>query len=103
MYQSFKINAVSNPQATAIMQSIQQPPGDSLTHLRSDGVLRCFDGDRNVIDYRALSLDDKDLVLQLFPRQCAEQFKAKYPGVDGRLVSEDEMTNPGGRVLPKAN
>ncbi|KAL4925353.1 uncharacterized protein BDV17DRAFT_272448 [Aspergillus undulatus] len=59
----------TNPTAKAIMRSVARPPGDGFTHLGSDGVLRAIDGNRRVIDYHALSPEEIDIVLGVFPPQ----------------------------------
>ncbi|KAL3462542.1 hypothetical protein BJX64DRAFT_258899 [Aspergillus heterothallicus] len=89
--------------AKAIMSSLRHD-GRGFTHLATDGVLRSFDGDRKVIDYRQLSPEEIQIVLQVFPAQLREQVEHKLVGVDGRNVTDEgQLWNPGEDILGEIN
>ncbi|KAJ0413579.1 hypothetical protein BJY00DRAFT_57679 [Aspergillus carlsbadensis] len=90
------------PSAKAIMSSLKHDPsGRGFTHLATDGVLRSFDGDRKVVDYRQLSPDEIQIVLQIYPEKMRDMVKDKFVGVDGRDVcDEGALWNPGRELGP---
>ncbi|KAL3445893.1 hypothetical protein BJX65DRAFT_280563 [Aspergillus insuetus] len=92
----------TNPEAKEIMSSLKHDPtGRGFTHLATDGVLRSFDGDRKVVDYRQLSPEEIQIVLHIYPPHMREQIKDKFVGVDGRNVKDEEaLWNPGEEIGP---
>ncbi|KAL4876523.1 hypothetical protein BJY04DRAFT_199821 [Aspergillus karnatakaensis] len=89
----------TNPEAKAIFLSLRQDPA-GFTHLNSDGVLRSFDGDRKVIDYRQLSPEEIKIALTAYPPDMLEQVGHKFVGVDGRDVKDEEkLLNSGADIL----
>ncbi|KAL2826766.1 hypothetical protein BJY01DRAFT_229557 [Aspergillus pseudoustus] len=93
----------TNPAAKEIMSSLRRDPeGRGFTHLATDGVLRTFDGDRNVVDYRQLSPEEIRTVMQVFPQQWRDQVKDKFVGVDGRDVTDEEQLRyPSEELVPR--
>jgi hypothetical protein len=88
-----------NPEAKALFASIRHASA-GFTHLGTDGVLRSFDGDRNVVDYRQLSPEEIQIALQVYPPHMRDQIKDKFAGVDGRNVKDEEtLLHPGEDIL----
>ncbi|CEN60247.1 hypothetical protein ASPCAL02688 [Aspergillus calidoustus] len=92
----------ATPEAKDIMSSLKHDPaGRGFTHLATDGVLRSFDGDRKVVDYRRLSPAEIQIVLQIYPPQLREKVKDKFVGVDGRdVLDEESLWNPRKELAP---
>jgi hypothetical protein len=84
------------------MKSLQKDPtGMGFTHLATDGVLRAFDGDRNVVDYRKLSPEEIELVLEIYPPAYRAQLNDKFSGVDGRNVTDTQQClHPDASLMP---
>ncbi|KAL4860810.1 hypothetical protein BDV12DRAFT_181082 [Aspergillus spectabilis] len=92
----------TNPKAKAIMKSLKQDPtGEGFTHLATDGVLRSFDGDRNVLDYKPLSPEEIALVLEEWPPTLHNQLREMFKGVDGRNVKNvEQFIHPHPDLMP---
>lgn len=84
------------------MKSLQKDPGGrGFTHLATDGVLRSFDGDRNVVDYRKLSPEEIELVSEIYPPAYRAQIKEEFAGVDGRNVTDTQQClHPDASLMP---
>ncbi|MCJ1479710.1 hypothetical protein MMC13_008396, partial [Lambiella insularis] len=59
---------------------------DGLFQLATDGVLRSFDGDRKVVDFRQLNPEQIASYLKTTPDQSAINW-SEWKGVDGRTVT----------------
>ncbi|KAL2847864.1 hypothetical protein BJY01DRAFT_212367 [Aspergillus pseudoustus] len=92
----------TNPAAKAITKSLKHDPtGAGFTHLATDGVLRSFDGDRNVIDYRPLSPEEIAVWLEPWPPALREKLIPMFEGVDGRNVTDvEQLLHPRPELLP---
>lgn len=62
---------------------------DGLFHLAHDGVLRSYDGDRHVIDYRQLGPELIAAYLRTSPNQELIQYD-EWASVDGRQVTDEK-------------
>lgn len=79
----------------------QDPTGEGFIHLATDGVLRSFDGDRNVLDYKPLSPDEIALVLDEWPPTLHSQLRRMFYGVDGRNVKDvEQFIHPNPDLMP---
>ncbi|KAL2843414.1 hypothetical protein BJX68DRAFT_243949 [Aspergillus pseudodeflectus] len=89
--------------AQTIMSSLRRSPsGRGYTHLACDGVLRAISGDNKVVDYRRLSPEDIQTVMQVFPQKYRDQVKDKFVGVDGRdVTNEEQLWNPSEELVPR--
>ncbi|KAL5042430.1 hypothetical protein BDW71DRAFT_146574 [Aspergillus fruticulosus] len=86
-----------------IMSSLRRSPsGHGFTHLACDGVLRTISGDHKVVDYRRLSPEEIQTVMQAFPQRHRDQVKDKFVGVDGRDVTDEEqLWHPSEELVPR--
>lgn len=83
----------------AIVRSITTHP-DGLFQLATDGVLRSFDGDRKVIDFRQLSPEQIASYLKTMPDQSVIKW-SEWEGVDGRTVTgKHELWGPPESLKP---
>ena len=83
----------------AMVRSMTSHP-DGMFQLAIDGVLRSFDGDRKVIDFRQLSPEQIASYLKKMPDQRAIKW-SEWEGVDGRTVTaEQELWDPPESLKP---
>ena len=85
------VQANSNvlPMNIATVQRSMKAHPDGLFHLAHDGVLRSYDGDRHVIDYRQLSPELIAAYLKTSPNQDLIHYD-EWAGVDGRQVTDEK-------------
>lgn len=57
----------------------------------SDGVLRAFDSERKVVDYRQLSPEEIAVIIRSFPPDVRGDMEQQLHGVDGRNVTDLEQ------------
>jgi hypothetical protein len=78
------------PAIAAITRSMKSAPDMSgLTHLARDGVLRRWDGQGKVVDYRQLSNEQVMLLLKAADIENKVKYE-EWEGVDGRNVTDEK-------------
>lgn len=88
------------------MRSLRRSPsGQGLSHVASDGVLRSFSSQLEVVDYKQLSPEQIELVWKsmegLYPADALREFVERMRGVDGRDVTDDkQLLHPGPELRP---
>lgn len=91
--------------AKALVQSMRRSPSlKCFSAVASDGVLRQFDSQGIVIDYRRLCPDQIEDFIQLWVLRTDESkrgyMREQYSGADGRNVSLEACLKPSRDVLP---
>ncbi|MCJ1248994.1 hypothetical protein MMC30_006215 [Trapelia coarctata] len=79
------------PEIAALQRSMKSHP-DGLFHLAHDGVLRSYDGNSCVIDYRRLTPEQVMAYLKTAPAEAQDQIRwEEWEGVDGRAVHDEKL------------
>ena len=79
------------PDLAALVRSMKLHP-DGLFHLAHDGVLRSYDGNACIIDYRQLTPEQLMAYLKAAPAAAQKQIRwEEWEGVDGTAVHDENL------------
>ena len=88
---SIEIPNIRPPEIAALQHSMKSHP-DGFFHLARDGVLRSYDGNSCVIDYRRLDPKQVMAYLKTASAEVQDQIRwEEWEGVDGRAVHDEKL------------